>query len=138
MPVAFGFHPYVTLPGVDRADWQLHAPVRRRAVLDARGLPTGASEPCTIAGAPIGARTFDDLFPELDTPARFTTSGGGRRVSVAFDGGYPCAQIFAPPGEQVICFEPMTAPTNALVSGEGLRLVAAGDEFSAAFSIEVD
>lgn len=138
VPIAFGFHPYVTLPNVDRAEWQLHAPVRRRAVLDDRGLPTGASDACAIPDGPIGARTFDDLFPELDAPARFTISGGDRRVTVAFDSGYPCAQIFAPPGEQVICFEPMTAPTNALVSGDGLRLVPPGDEFSAAFSIEVN
>ena len=47
-------------------------------------------------------------------------------MTVAFDAGYPCAQIYAPAGEPVICFEPMTAPTNALVSGTGLRTVGAG------------
>jgi galactose mutarotase-like enzyme len=137
VPIAFGFHPYLTVPGVARAAWQLHAPVRRRAVLDARGIPTGASEPCILADAPLGARTFDDLFPELDEPPVFILSGGGRRLTVTFDAGYRCAQIFAPPGEPVICFEPMTAPTNALVSGDGLRLAARGDDFTAAFTIAV-
>ncbi|MBX3025988.1 aldose 1-epimerase [bacterium] len=136
VPIAFGFHPYLTLPGADRATWLLQAPVRRRAVLDARGIPTGASAPGAIADGPLGARTFDDLFPALDAPTRFAISGGSRRLTVAFDAGYPCAQIFAPPGEPVICFEPMTAPTNALLSGDGLRQVAPGDVFTAAFAIE--
>ncbi|HSQ00167.1 MAG TPA: aldose 1-epimerase [Candidatus Dormibacteraeota bacterium] len=137
VPVAFGFHPYLTLPGVERRAWQLHAPVRRRARLDARGLPTGDSEPVRIADGPLGERTFDDLFPELDTPARFVLAGGGRRLTVTFDEGYPCAQIFAPPGEAVVCFEPMTAPTNALASGIGLRTVAPGADFACGFAIAV-
>jgi galactose mutarotase-like enzyme len=29
-------------------------------------------------------------------------------------GGQPYAQVFAPAGEDVVCFEPMTAPTDAL------------------------
>jgi galactose mutarotase-like enzyme len=36
----------------------------------------------------------------------------------------------------VIAFEPMTAPTNALVSGE-LTMLAPGESFRAAFSIAV-
>jgi galactose mutarotase-like enzyme len=138
VPVAFGFHPYLTLPDVARADWQIAVPVRRRAVLDARGIPTGETAPCEVAAGALGERTFDDLYTELDAPARFILAGGGRRVTVAFDAGYPCAQIYAPAGEPVICFEPMTAPTNALVSGTGLRTVAPGEEFSASYSISVD
>lgn len=137
VPVSFGFHPYLTLPGVPRAEWRIEAPVQARAVLDARGLPTGAREACRLAPAALGERAFDDLYPTLDEPAHFVLAGGGRRLTIRFDAGYPCAQIFAPPGEAVICFEPMTAPTNALVSGDGLRTVAPGTEFRAAFSIGV-
>ena len=46
-------------------------------------------------------------------------------------------QVFAPAGSQFICFEPMTAPTNALRSGVGLRRVMPGREFTAVFSIAV-
>jgi len=42
---------------------------------------------------------------------------------------------YAPPGEPFICFEPMTAPTNALVTGAGVAAVRPGDRFSARFSI---
>ena len=51
--------------------------------------------------------------------------------------GRPAAQLFAPPSVDVVCPEPMTAPTDALRSGRGLRLVQPGRRFSAQFSVEV-
>ena len=36
-----------------------------------------------------------------------------------------------------IAIEPMTALTNALVSGRGLRLVEPGDKFRASFRVKV-
>ena len=33
VPIAFGFHPYLALPGVARADWHVELPVTRRLVL---------------------------------------------------------------------------------------------------------
>ena len=87
--------------------------------------------------APLGERTYDDLFVELCHPPEFLLRGGGRCLEVRFEQGYPLAQVYAPPGEDYICFEPMTAPTNALVSGERLQLVAPGEEYNARFSISV-
>jgi galactose mutarotase-like enzyme len=45
--------------------------------------------------------------------------------------------VFSPPGAPFVCFEPMTAPTNALRSGGGLRQVAPGGRATAVFAIEV-
>jgi aldose 1-epimerase len=45
--------------------------------------------------------------------------------------------VFSSRGKDFICFEPMTAPTNALRSGTGLRRIPPGDTFAAAFSIAV-
>src|ERR671925_76917 len=45
VPVSFGWHPYLRLPGVDRRDWRIELPVAARAILDERGIPTGSSEP---------------------------------------------------------------------------------------------
>ena len=73
----------------------------------------------------------------IEDGAVFAVEGGGRRVEVAFEEGYPVAQVYAPAGEDFICFEPMTAPTNALVSGDGLRRINPGAEFGARFSIAV-
>jgi aldose 1-epimerase len=136
VPVSFGFHPYLQLPGVAREDWHVTIPVRRRLQLDAHMIPTGASEAIAIEPGRLGERTFDDLFTDLERPARFVLAGGNRRITVAFDDGYRFAQLYAPGGEPLICFEPMTAPTNALVSGgASLPLVSPGNAYRATFSI---
>jgi galactose mutarotase-like enzyme len=135
VPVAFGYHPYLRLPGVPRARWRVALPVRRRAVLDERGIPTGEDERDEPPAGPLGARDFDDLFWELCHPPEFVLAGGGRQVEVRFEQGYPVAQVYGPAAEEHVCFEPMTAPTNALVSGRGLRLVPPGERYVARFSI---
>lgn len=137
VPVSFGYHPYLTLPGVARSDFHVDMPVTEQAVLDPRGIPTGATDPVDLEPGPLAEQTFDDLFADVPPGARFVLEGGGRRIEVAFEEGYPYAQVFAPEGQDFICYEPMTAPTNALVSGDGLRRVEPGSEFSARFSIGV-
>ena len=42
VPIAFGFHPYLRMPGLPRAEWTVSFPVRRRLLLDSKGIPTGA------------------------------------------------------------------------------------------------
>lgn len=137
VPVSFGYHPYLTLPGVAREDFRVAMPVSERAVLDDRGIPTGASDPVALEAGPLGEQTFDDLFTDIAPGAAFALEGGGRRIEVLFEEGYPFAQVFAPDGNDFICYEPMTAPTNALVTGDALRRVEPGAEFGARFSIRV-
>jgi aldose 1-epimerase len=140
VPVSSGWHPYLRLPGLPRPEWWVELPVRCRAVLDERRLPTGASEPVTIEPGPLGDRAYDDHFVELERPAVFALEGGGRRIELAFGQGYPYAQVYAPLSveeEPYVCFEPMTAPINALVSGDGLASVPPGGSFRAEFSVRV-
>lgn len=137
VPVAFGYHPYFRLPGVPRERWEVTLPVRRHSELDARCLPTGASKELRIAPGPLGERTYDDLFPELDPQPVFALAGGGRRIEVAFSEGYPVAVVYAPGNDDVVCFEPMTAPTNPFERAAELRQVAPGASFAARFSIHV-
>jgi galactose mutarotase-like enzyme len=120
VPVAFGYHPYLQLPDVPRADWLVTLPVRTRLLLDDRTLPTGVTEPVDEPPRqPLGDRGFDDAYTDL-TGEPFALEGGGRRVEVRFTAGYPFAQVYAPPGDDLICFEPMTAPSNALATGHDL------------------
>jgi aldose 1-epimerase len=137
VPVAFGYHPYLRLPGVDRSMWQLELPARRYLVTDDRGIPTGHHADERPARLSLGRRGFDDGFDGIADGAEFSVAGGGRQLIVTFVTGYPAAQIFSPPGAQFVCFEPMTAPTNALRSGHGLRRVGPGAAFTAVFRIAV-
>jgi aldose 1-epimerase len=137
VPVSFGFHPYFRLPGVPRAEWEVEIPVDRRVDLDDEELPTGEMEDAQVDGGPLGSRTFDDEFGAPDGGAPFVLQGGGRRIEVSFDDGYPYSQVYAPDDDDVIAFEPMTAPTNALVSGLALTLLEPGQSHRASFSITV-
>ena len=137
VPVSFGYHPYLTLPGVAREDFLVTFPVRRQMLLDDRGIPTGTDEVANIPPGALGDRTYDDGFSELREPIEFGLEGGGRRLGVRFDEGYPYAQVWAPPGEQFICYEPMTAPTNALVTHDGLAFARPDDAYEARFSLLV-
>jgi aldose 1-epimerase len=136
VPVSFGFHPYMQLPDVERRDWEIEVPVDERLVLDDRGIPTGEREAAEIASGPLGERTFDDAFTAPPDGAPFVLSGGGRSIALRFEGGYSYSQLFAPPDSDVVAFEPMTAPTNALVTGD-LRVLEPGEDYEATFSIEV-
>lgn len=138
VPVLFGWHPYLRLPGVARGDVVVGLPERRHLLLDGRGIPTGEVADAPAEEQPLGERTFDDLY-ELGSGARdrvLWIAGGGRRVAVEVGEGYRFAQVFAPPGEAHVCLEPMTAPTNALVDG-GYETVPAGGSFTARFAVRV-
>ncbi|MBX9640580.1 MAG: aldose 1-epimerase [Mycobacteriaceae bacterium] len=136
VPMCFGYHPYLQLPGTDRADWVIETPGLRHLDLDDRGLPTGGAATQPARSQRLGADTYDDAYDEVREGAVFAVSAGGRRIEVRFERGYSAAQIFAPPGEDVICFEPMAAATDALRRG-GYRSAVPGGPATAVFSIKV-
>jgi aldose 1-epimerase len=117
-PVAFGWHPFLRLPRVPRERWRVTLGSRRRLLLDDRRLPTGESERWEPPPFELRESNFDELLTEVERP--FALEGGGRRIEVEFLEGAPYAQFFAPASEPVACFEPMAAPVDALVTGDGL------------------
>jgi aldose 1-epimerase len=137
VPLAFGFHPYLSPPGAPRAEWELELPARTALSLDDRGLPAGGSRELGAERVVLGERTFDDLFAVAEGATTFAVRGGGRRIAVEYGPGYPYAQVFAPPGQALVCFEPMTAPTDALRSGDGLRVVPPGGTARVEFVLRV-
>src|SRR4029453_16544750 len=123
-----------------RASWRLLLPFRTHLVLDDRGLPTGKAANEPAEAAPVGERTFDDLYALDADPAerRLGLEAAGRRLVVGYGDGYDHAQVFAPPGAEVVCLEPMTAPPPApLPTGPAPR-AAPGDSFSARFTMGVE
>jgi aldose 1-epimerase len=68
----------------------------------------------------------------------FVVADEHRRIALTHVAGYPVSQVYAAQGSDFICYEPMTAPVNALISGDGLRWVQPGDQFEAIFTISVN
>ena len=136
VPVAFGWHPYLRLAGAQRRYWTLRLPSRRHVALDELGVPTGDDTAEPAEAAPIGRRTFDDLYSlGRDRRLAFET-GTGESVELRCDKAYPYAQVWVPAGRSFAALEPMAAPTNALGAGTA-PLVAPGDSYSARFVLAV-
>lgn len=142
IPISFGFHPFFTLPGSDRRSWHVEIPVAKQSLIDDRMLPTGELldiAPGELNGV-LGDRTFDTSYPALygADGARFVLADDRRQLALTHVSGYPVSQVFTPERADFICFEPMTAPVDALISGDGLRWVAPGEEFTAMFTVSVE
>jgi galactose mutarotase-like enzyme len=135
VPIAFGWHPYIRVPGARRRDWRLRLPARRHLAFDWREIPTGVVAHEPMEDAPIGQRTFDDGYAlGRDRRLAFSTEGAG--VEVHCGSGYPFAQVWLPRGKEFGALEPMTAPTDALVAGTA-PLVGPGETFTARFTVRV-
>ncbi|HEY6532063.1 MAG TPA: aldose 1-epimerase [Acidimicrobiales bacterium] len=133
VPVSFGWHPYFCLPGVTRERLRLELPDRKHLMVDERQIPTGkkVSEPAETVV--LAGRTFDDGY-RLGRDRRFGLVGGGRRLDVAFERGFPYAQVYAPDDHDYVALEPMTAPTDALCR-DAAPVVEPGGRYNARFRV---
>ena len=136
VPLCFGYHPYLKIPDVPRAEWLLTTPSMRHLPVDDRGLPTGHT---------LGTSGRDRAAERHRVRRRLRPSrrrrgvhprGGDRRIDVTFERGYPAAQLFAPTNDDLIGIEPMAAPTDALRSGN-YRYAVPGKPETARYSIRV-
>ena len=143
VPVSFGWHPYLVLPGVGRRDLSVALPDREHLLLDGRHLPTGESRHEAADAVCLGDGslevTFDDSyrFPHggPDRPVMALLSPD-RRLEVELDERYGYGQVYAPSDSLVVALEPMTAPVDALVSGDH-RMVPPGERDEATFVIRI-
>ncbi len=136
VPLAFGWHPWLSLPGVPRAEWELAQPARVAFALDDRKLPTGERTELPAARAALGDTALD-THGAVAEDARYVLSGGGREIAVEWAGGYRYAQVFAPAALDVACLEPMMAPVAALSTGDDLQTVQPGERAGASFRVRV-
>jgi aldose 1-epimerase len=136
VPLCFGYHPYLQIPGVPREEWQLTTPDMRHLPVDNWGLPTGDKEDWAGQTEPLKATLYDDGFDMVADGSVFAVAGGDHRIEVTFEKGYPAAQLFAPGNDDVIGIEPMAAPTDALRRGN-YRFAVAGKPETFRFSVKV-
>ena len=137
VPVSFGYHPYLRVASAPRDAWEIELGAERRLLLDERSIPTGERELVPESRLEVGDESWDAAFDGVRLPARFRVVAGEPETTVTFRAGYGFAQLFAPAPEEFICFEPMTAATDALNSGDGLTILAPGQEHRAEFAVSI-
>lgn len=142
LPVAVGYHPYFRLHDAPRDDWRVHIAARERMRLNEFLIPTGEAVPNRFADPhPLRAGQLDDVFTMLVRDpggrARFHVEGARERITVTYGPKYEIAVVYAPEGRDFICFEPMSAPTNAFNLGRHQSIVP-GAEWRESFWIEAE
>jgi galactose mutarotase-like enzyme len=139
VPISFGWHPFLQLPNAPRSEWELRWPVCRHVEVDERVIPTGTRTAQPAQRATIADRTFDDHYA-LGADRTFSISAGSgstrRTLTLLFDPSYPYAQLFVPPGKEIVAIEPMTAEIDALGRGAA-PIVKPGERFQASFTLAV-
>lgn len=141
MPVFLGYHPYFQLTDSPRDEWRVHIAAKERMTLSAALIPTGERTAVSFAESqPLAGLVLDDVFASLDDHAVFRVEGKRERIEVAFGAKFRVAVVYAPAGGKFVCFEPMTAPTNAFrlaseEKWEGLESVPPGGTWKESFRI---
>jgi len=114
MPVAIGYHPYFQLDDAPRDQWKVHLAARDHLVLSQKLIPTGERKPVEFPDPLTLAHVFlDDVFTGLPPKAVFWVEGAQEKISVTYGPKFTVAVVFSPTGSHFICFEPMSAITDA-------------------------
>jgi aldose 1-epimerase len=139
MPLVIGFHPWYQIPEIPRDEWTIHVPVREHYMLSGAFIPTGETKPADLPDpTPLSGRQFDDVYGGVKEADEFWVEAMGRRISVRFGPKFPIAVVYAPQTKNVVCFEPMTAITNAFNLAHegvyrGLPSIAPGASWAESF-----
>lgn len=118
MPVGIGFHPYFQIHDAPRDQWKVHLAARDHLILSKELIPTGESKPVEYPDpVSLGGTQLDDVFGGLvrddSGRAAFWVEGAHEKLSVIYGREYTVAVVYAPAGRNFICFEPMSAVTDA-------------------------
>jgi len=118
MPVSIGFHPYFHISDAPRDSWTVRLPAREQVLLSPQLMPTGETKAMSYQQQiSLKGVALDDVFTGLirgeSHRADFGVTGTKQQISVLYGENYPVAVVYAPPGRDFICFEPMSGPTNA-------------------------
>lgn len=136
-PVAVGAHPYLRIGDVPARDLTLTLPAGRAFHLDERSIPTGTFDVTGTGhdlrgGVRPGEGTAHGCFTDLDVAGGVVTTSlrapDGRTLELWQEPAFGYVQLWVTdyfPGPDgpvdAVAVEPMTAPPNALRTGEALR-----------------
>lgn len=134
-PFGAGFHPYLVAGPGPVDGWRLQVPAEERLLTDDRMLPVGRE---AVDGRfdfrhsrPIGNLKLDTCFTRL-SGSRITVEGE-RRVELRIGEGFSHVMVFSGDGlaaraRMGLAVEPMTCAPDAFNSGDGLQVLAPGEE----------
>jgi len=147
-PIAFGWHPYFTLPGCESVDaMRLRTNAAHFIPVDDRLLPTGGPVPAAgtvlesfvgsgAASTPIGDRVFDVAVCGMGEPVIAELATATHRLVIRQSQAFVYQQWYTPPSRAAIAIEPVTAATDSFNRVEtGRRLLAAGETVVGAVSV---
>ncbi|MGV8969886.1 MAG: aldose 1-epimerase family protein [Microbacteriaceae bacterium] len=151
-PVAFGAHPFLTIGNVPTGELTVTIDAASRILVDDRLNPTGevsveGTDYDLRDGRVLGDRFFDDAFGQVtivDGVSRhYLTAPDGRTLELWQDAHCGYVQVFTtqifPKRNGVgtaVAIEPMTAPPNAFNSGDGLRWLEPGADWSVSWGLQ--
>ena len=146
-PVALGAHPFLRIGQVPVEDLTLTVAAATRLTTDQNLIPAGREAPTGefdfSTGRRIGNQALDSAYTGL-VPAggehrHRLDAPDGRSVTLWSGADFGYVHIFLtdqlPGRSRAVALEPMTAPANALNSGEGLRWLEPGHAFAAEWGI---
>lgn len=147
-PFAIGAHPFVTIGGVPAQQLRVQLNCTSQLVLDPeRMVPVERRELPAAEGLRAGVRlseleaddAFADPILQGGRSQHTLTADDGRAVEVWGDEHFGYWQVFTSrsyPGQEVaLAIEPMTAPGNAFVSGDGVIMLGADEHVSMRWGI---
>jgi len=137
MPAGLGLHPYFPLRGRAR----VRAAVSGVWLTDGEVMPIGRASPPPRwdlrAGAEVAGMDIDNAFDGWDGTARIDWPDAGAALTISAGGPLGHLVVFAPPGRDFFCVEPVSHMTdafnlaNAGTEETGMRVLAPGATLSA-------
>jgi aldose 1-epimerase len=114
MPVSVAFHPYYQLTDAPRDEWHVHLAASSHYRLSDKLIPTGEAKPVELPDPlPLAGHVLDDVFGGVAHDREFSVEGRSEKISIRFGPKFAVAVVYAPPGRNFICFEPMSGVTDA-------------------------
>ncbi|WP_312178862.1 aldose 1-epimerase family protein [Arthrobacter sp.] len=149
-PFALGAHPFLRLGEVPTEELTLRVEAASSLTTDEMMIPNGRipvnGDGDLREGRRVGSLALDAAYTGLTERGgrhrHLLSAADGRSVQLWSDAAFGFVHVFVtdkfPGRDCAVALEPMTAPANALNSGEGLQWLEPGAVFSAEWGIQAD
>jgi len=123
MPVSIGYHSFFQVTDAPRDDWTVSLGATLEWPVNKELLPTGQTRPLTElipnpSNFSLRGLAFDNVLDGFTRDsagkASFSVTGKHQKIEVLYGPKFIAGEIWAPPGREFLCFEPMAGINNAL------------------------